>query len=169
MKNIILILLLGALTLNAQMFNLKQGWGLVGAVEDIDKLNAFTTECVGSMHTYDGSKWNVYPEGDLTKISQGEGFWVYSKKDCNIDASKETQTFNSRSFYTTQCATCHGNNGEGSRFRAIKDNTKDWYLSKLTPFRIGDITSPPVMSGILNGFDENNLDQLTTFLATLGK
>lgn len=75
--------------------------------------------------------------------------------------------FKANVFYTTNCMTCHGDKGQGSRFKAIKGNNEAWYLSKLKPFQSGDRTSPSAMSGILKGFDINNLNKLAKFLSTL--
>ncbi len=169
MKNITLALLVGTLILNAQVFDVKKGWSLVGATDKIENLSLFSEGCMGSVYSYGEKQWHTYPDGDLKKMNVGEGFWIYATKDCSVDTSKVVSTFDAKSFFLGNCATCHGDSGQGASSRAIKGQTKSWYSSKLTPFQKGDRTSPSVMSGLLKGFDVNNLDKLNTFLATLGK
>ena len=167
MRNIIIIFVLNLILLNSQTLDVKKGWNLYGAIDNIPDLSTFKQDCVDSIFTYDKSDWNVYPKGNLNTINKGHGFWVDASKDCQINTSKMTTTFNAQSFYLANCAVCHGDKGQGSRFRSIKGNPESWYLSKLTPFQNGTRTSPSIMSGILNGFDKDNLSELTKFLATL--
>ena len=167
-KNILLAFLLGSIVLNAQVLNIKEKWNLFGAIENLNNLEAFNNECVSSLYTYkQDTSWNIYPNGGLTSINQGIGFWVYATKDCSIDTDKSTTGFQASLFFASNCAVCHGDKGQGSRFRSIKGYVKSWYWDRLKPFQDGSRTSPSTMSGILKGFDTDNLDELTSFLATL--
>ncbi len=76
---------------------LKKGWHLIGAVEDI-KADIFKTEknCIDCVWKYDKS-WKLfiangvdynYTGKTFSFINKGEGFWVKANKECNITYNK---------------------------------------------------------------------------------
>ena len=85
--------------LNGQTFDLKKGWQMKGAYEEITSLDGFNNKCVDYIWTYDSNStndWKVHvANGDdvtidnnkiLTSISKDEGFWIKANTDdCYID------------------------------------------------------------------------------------
>ena len=73
---------------------LKQGWNLVGAVDDI---NPQSISCAKTIWTYRDGGWNLYIQNDTSadnhgfpqigQISKGEGFWVNADSNCVINFS----------------------------------------------------------------------------------
>lgn len=85
---LIIIHLLLSSSLFSQTWSLKTGWELLGSNKAITDLSVFNSECVNGVFAYkkgDSSIWETYPSGDLTSIDEGQGFWVYMKKDCDFD------------------------------------------------------------------------------------
>jgi len=84
--------------LNAYQINIKSGWQLKGALEDINVTSVFNKPEIISVWTYDdeNNKWRAYLPNtniDLNKfgikplntINKGEGFWVNSIENININ------------------------------------------------------------------------------------
>ncbi len=84
MKFMQILLVLGILSLNAQVLNVTKNWNLFGAVLKIDDLSPFDDECVKSVFVYKDNNWVIYSKGDLESIDEGVGFWVYAGDDCSI-------------------------------------------------------------------------------------
>jgi len=73
------ILILGSIAVSifAQNIELKSGWNLLGAIED---LNIKNSSCIEKSFNFQNRAWSS--SGD---IKQGNGFWAYSSKDCLFD------------------------------------------------------------------------------------
>ena len=71
-----------------QTWSLKTGWDLLGSDKAITDLSVFNSQCVKKVYAYKkggSSIWETYPDGDLTSIDEGQGFWVDMKKDCDFN------------------------------------------------------------------------------------
>ena len=79
------------------------------------------------------------------------------------DAS--ASNFSARTFYGSNCTTCHGSDGRGNT--VIQGRSESVYMSILTSFQNGSRTSPSGMSRIFKGFDMSNLSSLAKYLSTL--
>jgi len=97
MKKILLLVAM-IIGLNAYQINIKSGWQLKGALEDINVTSVFNKPEIISVWTYDdeNNKWRAYLPNtniDLNKfgikplntINKGEGFWVNSIENININ------------------------------------------------------------------------------------
>ena len=75
----------------SQMLDIKKGWNLLGATENIT-LNNAKFICVNSIFIYRNNNWIAFhtnQNNEIISINQGEGFWVYS-----YDACEENTTNN---------------------------------------------------------------------------
>jgi hypothetical protein len=88
--NKLLVLILVSLSLNAQKMSITKGWGLFGAIEDINILS-MEFKCVESIYIYRNKKFIIF-ETDGSKIpfdtlKSGDGFWAYSENNCEEDTN----------------------------------------------------------------------------------
>lgn len=84
MKKLALISTL-SLSLFAQNITLKEGWNLLGAVEDLN-INS-TNKCIEKLFTYEDNVWS-----NLGNIKKAKGFWAYSQNGCSFDTDNSTNT-----------------------------------------------------------------------------
>ena len=77
--------------LSAFQFDLKSGWNLVGAVEDIN-LSTSSTE-LKYIWKYENGEWNFFSHNQKSKnhpnssnLKMGDGFWVFSEKDISLNS-----------------------------------------------------------------------------------
>ena len=99
MKKFISVVTAFAITsLGAYQINLKQGWQLLGALEDINVTKVFNNSNINAVWYYSDGKWYTYlpnnstlmqnlPEniGKLSFLHKGVGFWVNSLSDLYIN------------------------------------------------------------------------------------
>lgn len=101
------LLCLFSTTTFSQEINVKTGWQLLGAINDIN-LSKFDNTCVDYLWKYipnkqNEGKWQLHISNNNTYNYQGEmisslnkedGFWLYANSDCsiNLDTSTITQT-----------------------------------------------------------------------------
>lgn len=78
MKKVALSLTL-SLSLFAQTITLKEGWNLLGAIED---LNIESNGCIEKVFSYNDNSWN-----NLREIKKGRGFWAYAKSECSLNVT----------------------------------------------------------------------------------
>ncbi len=134
------MLFIDVIVLNAQELNIKKGWNLLGA---LDNVTVTSIPCVNSIWVYNSlnDSWNLYQKlkddsnfgyGLVSNINKGKGFWlnsscemtyniatgVFSKKDTIIDSTfvqndslPNTYTLDDGRLLGAQCAQCHGTNG----------------------------------------------------------
>ncbi len=91
-----------SINLFSYQIDLKEGWNLVGATEDIITSNIVAKDsCADFVWSYQNgkdNKWSLYVINDenfsyttfpkLIKIKKGDGFWIRAKKDCTIETKK---------------------------------------------------------------------------------
>jgi len=105
---------------NAQVIDVKPGWNLLGATENISSLTAFSSDCTASLWTYGDGAWSTYVPGQssntLSSIAKGKGFWA-SMKSCS-----KTQLDTASS---TTPVTLDDKTREVSKFVVLMGNTYD--------------------------------------------
>ncbi len=82
MKKLVLISTL-SLSLFAQNITLKEGWNLLGAIDDLSINNG----CVEKLFSYEDDSWS-----NLRDIKKGKGFWAYSQNSCSFETSDNVNT-----------------------------------------------------------------------------
>jgi len=107
MKKILITISLLITALYSQNFHIKNGWQLLGTVEDINttvfdksgcvdfiwKYNALNSSSPWQVHISNGKSYNI--PNNITKfstIAKGKGFWVEGNSDCDIDTSLENNS-----------------------------------------------------------------------------
>ncbi len=159
-KQIISLGLIATLStsLFAYTYEIKEGWQLMGAVQEIKDLSVFNDTCVDYLWGYDTnetddtSKWRLHIAngvdynycGDvLTSLDKSDGFWVKASSDCNVTVDV--------------CGTCDTDgtvnnanltiNGEIILYEKIEDNyNTNVSASKLKSIPLGD---PGEMSNVI--------------------
>ena len=100
--------------LNAYQIDIKSGWQLKGALEDINVTDVFNESEIISVWTYDGNnnKWKAYLPNmniDLSNynnieplniIHKGEGFWVSANSDLLVETGNVANANDSNVSYT---------------------------------------------------------------------
>ena len=100
--------------LNAYQIDIKSGWQLKGALEDINVTDVFNESEIISVWTYDGNnnKWKAYLPNmnidlsnynniePLNVIHQGEGFWVNANSDLLVETGNVANANDSNVSYT---------------------------------------------------------------------
>ena len=99
--SIVAIVALISNILNAYQIEVKEGWQLKGAIEDID-VKIFNNPNIVSLWRYEDTtqNWSLYLPNNptlmnnlptnilsLSSIKRGEGFWINSTGDLNIDSA----------------------------------------------------------------------------------
>ena len=106
-KIIVMLIFLCSIS-NAQIFQIKEKWSLLGATEDIDISSVFDSSCMDKIFIYKKDKiWESYPrDAEFTSLKVGQGFWIYAEKPCSIDTkSSGNHIENSASYKLTFKAT----------------------------------------------------------------
>ena len=93
MKTLFIIFLL-LFSINAQILNVKDGWSLFGATEDM-ALKTIDFKCTTSVFTYKNAKWNSFKVGESNNfnVNKASGFWLHGNNNCLEDTSNEKKYF----------------------------------------------------------------------------
>ncbi len=82
--------------LNAQVMDLKPGWQLLGATEDMSTKAFDDSGCVDFVWKYTDQKWQLhiangkkykYDGPTFDTLKKWEGFWVKASKECQVDTN----------------------------------------------------------------------------------
>ena len=118
-------------SLLAYTYEIKEGWQLLGAVENITDLSVFNDTCVDYLWKYDtndttNSIWRLhiangidynYCGDTLDKLNQGDGFWVKANASCSITVGSTCDTLSdipTPENIEDNCSTCDTNVGGDS-------------------------------------------------------
>ena len=82
-------------SINAFEYNVKNGWQLLGVVDDIDDLEIFNDTCVQALWKYESTGWRLHVTSDIntsvnasyetmSSLNQTEGFWLYANDNCSV-------------------------------------------------------------------------------------
>ena len=82
---------------SADIFNLHQGWNLIGSSSSVDLSKDFNNSNISVVWRYENGQWQYYASSEaiksqignkytlFTKTSPNEGFWVYAIGNVNIN------------------------------------------------------------------------------------
>jgi hypothetical protein len=113
-------------SLLAYTYEIKEGWQLLGAIEDITDLSIFNDKCIDYMWKYNTNdtanpEWNLhiangvdydYCGKTLGNLNKGDGFWVKANSDCNITIGATCDTLSdipTPENIEDNCTTCDTN------------------------------------------------------------
>ncbi len=92
MQKKLLIFLIFLTSLYAYNYSLKDGWQMVGAVENIEDMGNFDNSCVKSVWRYDdvNLSWQTYisntkEKNTLNSLDIAMGFWVQADGSCKLN------------------------------------------------------------------------------------
>ena len=97
-KLIYLCLIMLSSSIMAYEYQVKPGWQILSAVENIEDLGIFDNKCVDYIWLYDNSEvlypeWKLhlsngihysYSSNEIGKIDKGQGFWLKAHDECSI-------------------------------------------------------------------------------------
>ncbi len=95
MKKYFLTFLIFITSLYAYNYSIRDGWQMIGVVENIKDMNNFDNSCVKSIWRYDdtNSSWQIYKpnniqENTLNYLDIAMGFWIQADGDCYVNPPK---------------------------------------------------------------------------------
>ncbi|MDH5649524.1 MAG: c-type cytochrome [Gammaproteobacteria bacterium] len=111
----------------------------------------------------------------LTSIMSDEEKLALSIYYASVPLKPNRETFNTdmlalgKTIYTSRCAGCHGNTGDGQRDFARIGGQQYVYLKQvLTNFRDGDSNrTSPTMEAMIQGYSDKDIDAVSSYLSQL--